>query len=459
MHFDEGVHWDYFVRKISIGEPLTYYPNFHGFTSWYLSAIPVFFIENSIVAMRVAVAIAGSLIVAFWWFLKNGVGRFGMLVSGAFMAISPTFIYYGRHVAQHTYFVLFTLIVVLSVFAYLRTLKNRYFYLSAFVSALLYTTHGFSMLFFAILVSFAGVAYYFTIDATRTTEHFRRIARAFSIKTFIIGLLIFAFVVTAVMSSFFADMSGLSDFVRNQISSSEFQKTFNTGHNKPFLYYIKTFLPIESFAFLGFALYFFFFRRTYFSMFTLYWTLVSLFVFSIIPYKIPWLFIIVLLPMYVLSGITIDEILKRTRQNRIARFFVCAILSVLIVYTGYLTVLYNYILPTAYARENPLNYVGPVNDSYRFISDLKNVAGRIDNPRILIGTNGVPESRYYLNGEYLKIIPDDVSDLNPFYSSFDIFVVPQSASYDSDMVKDLGLYEIRERYFVRLLISAPQTGS
>ncbi|HAO20517.1 MAG TPA: hypothetical protein DCQ37_08655, partial [Desulfobacteraceae bacterium] len=40
MYFDEGTHWLSFIDKIHTGQKLIYIPDFHGFTSWYLSAVP-----------------------------------------------------------------------------------------------------------------------------------------------------------------------------------------------------------------------------------------------------------------------------------------------------------------------------------------------------------------------------------------------------------------------------------
>jgi uncharacterized protein (TIGR03663 family) len=450
MHFDEGTHWYSFVDKIYHGEKLIYYPDFHGFTSWYLSSIPVFFFGTSIFSLRLMVALSGVIVILLLYFLRKEIGYIGTLAAALFITVSPTISFFARMLNQYPYLVLFsTLCFVFLVFFY-KTDKAKYLYLFSLSFGFLFTTHEISLIFMFIIGSFIIFLYFFKKLYPHNSYGMQKQYKSINLRTLTVCLIIFIFVVSLVMSSFFTNSASFKGFISQ--STFQLEKSYATGHNKGSLYYLVTFLPLEIFAFLGVILSLFFPKKSLFSLFLFYWTFASFVIFSIMPYKVPWMFTLVLLPMCLLSGTTIDNISSMLLHKKAVKILFWIVISLLFL-ASFLTMLkLNYISLTSRASENPLNYVGPMDDNFRMIDQLYYYLGKDKNKDVLVVGDELWPLHYYLKDYNLSFASLDYS-YNDNPEDYDFFIIPDKKSYIPCLFNLLGRYELRENYYIKLLSS------
>jgi len=446
LHFDEGNHWHSFVNKIYEGESFTYLPDFHGFTPWYLSTLPLYIFGLSIFSLRFMVAFLGAALIAILYPLRRYVGDIGLLVSALFLAVSPTMVYYSRHLSQYPHFIFFLTLSFIFVVYYLEKYKKIFLYLFAISLGLLVTTHEISIIFIAITLFFLAFIYYLNRSNKKFKVRMKHIDKQINTKTLYITFFIFLSVIIIIMSSFLTNFNNLFGFLGQ--STFQLEKSYSTGHNKPFYYYAITFLPIELFIFLGSLLIFAFKRKSfdYFYLFVAFWTIISFLIFSIIPYKIPWIFIIVLTPMFLLSGLNISTIFERIKSKKILSIIVI-LLVILFTFSLYTSIKLNYIDHTN--KNNPLNYVGPTDDVYQMHDDLYSYLN--SDSKILISSKSYWPLPFYLrdyNVSYLNnIITLNITD----YPEYDIYIIDSSQNNDELSGFQKKQYEVwKNRYMVIL---------
>lgn len=447
LYFDEGTHWLSFMDKIHMGYKLTYIPDFHGFTSWYLSAIPLFFLGKTVFAIRFMVAFVGFVTVSLFFLLKNRIGRFGIIISSLFMALSPSFVFYSKQTSQYPYIVFFTMLSLVFIVSYFETKKMMYLYFLAADLALLITTHEIGIIYIASIVSFLIIYYRFNPEGKEFFKEQIEKHRKDNLKTLLFCTLLFFIIIAAVISCFFTNFDTLKAFMKQ--SAFQFDKSYNTGHNKNSFYYVKTFFTLELFAFIGTISSIFVLKRNIFSLFLFFWTWFSILVFFILPYKVPLMFILVLLPMYLLSGLVADNIYERTKDKKHAVPIFCFILIVLFLTNLYNSVKINNTYLTGRLNVNPLNYAGPVDDNYRLIKDLDTLV-KDKTSKILFAGDSLWPLHYYLR-DYKKQYTEKTVDLINFYNDYDFFLVTKDKQYDKTKFKELGIYELRENYFIKVL--------
>ncbi len=441
MFFDEGTFWNTYINKICHGEKLIHYRDKHGFATWYLSAIPVFLFGTRLLTLRLMVAVAGFLTVGLVFLLRKQIGTTGTLLSAAFMAISPSLVYSSRQFSQYPYILFFSLLSFIVLVALYEKKRPIYLYFFSAIFGLLVTVHEVAVIYLFTIASFVV----FVRILKPEVKFFRHKTPRF--RTAIFSILIFIFVVVLVMSAFFTNRQSLYSFL-SQLSF-QFDKAYSiTGHNKTPFYYVRTFFPLEKFAFLGMLLSPFLLRKDLFCAFVLYWVFFTLIVFSIIPYKIPWQFTIVLLPMYLLAGITFNELYRKIRGNEVLRTSFSAVMAILFWATLCLSLKLNYVIPLAKVSQNPLNYVGPVDDTRRLISDLKTY--NKEGIKILFTGGELWPLPFYLPAAKISY-SGEKDNLAAYLNNFDIFIIPAKKTYDSRMFHELGQYELREGYFIKIL--------
>jgi len=447
LYFDEGTHWYTFINKIYMGEKIQYYPDFHGFTSWYLSAIPLFFLGSTVFAIRFMVALIGLLTIILIFLLKDKLGKFGIFLTALFMSISPTFVFYSRQVSQYPYIIFFTLLSLIFIILYLERNKSFYLYLFSATLAFLISTHEIATIYIAILLSFIFFIYYFNPDGRKLILKQIKKHKEENFKTLIFSLILFLLILILIMSSFFTNFKTFGEFLKQ--FSFQFDKSYDTGHNKNMFYYIKTFLILEIFAFLGTFLSLFFLKRNILSLFLFFWTFFSLIIFSIIPYKVPWMFMIVLLPMYLLSGLIFGNIIEKLKDKKIIKAIFYLILTGLFILTSYNSVKLNFIYPTGDLKTNPLNYAGPTDDNYRLINDLKILIPNKSAKILFVGDKLWP-LQYYLR-DYKNSFVEENASLEEYYQNYDIFIITKNKYYDNKTFYKLGEYELRQNYYIKIL--------
>jgi uncharacterized protein (TIGR03663 family) len=330
---------------------------------------------------------------------------------------------------------------------YLEKNKPLYLYLFSSSLAFLFTTHELGIIYVGIIISFIFFIYYFNPEGKKLLLKQIKILKKENFETLFFSLILFLLIIILVMSSFFTNFKTLGAFLKQ--SSFQFDKSYNTGHNKNMFYYIKTFWILEIFAFLGTFLSLFFLKRNIFSLFLFFWTFFSMIIFFIIPYKVPWMFMIVLLPMYLLSGLIFENINEKLKDKKIAKILFYLILIAFFILTTYNSIKLNYIYQTENLDINPLNYAGPTNDDYRLINDLKILIPDKSSKILFVG-DGLWPLHYYLKG-YKNYFIGETASLEEYYHDYDIFIITKNKYYNNKTFYELGEYELRQNYFIKIL--------
>ena len=150
------------------------------------------------------------------------------------------------------------------------------------------------------------------------------------------------------------------------------------------------------FAFAGTVLSPLLLNRNFFNVFVIGVTFTSIILLSAMPYKVPWLFIITLTQMYFLAGIALEALFARLDVEQGTSYIVYAALLLLFAHSLYRSVPINYIHPMPYQNINPLNYVGPVEDTQRIYDDLDAYLAEHEARRILVVLDTHWPLPYYL---------------------------------------------------------------
>lgn len=111
IHHDEAVNWYLSGRVVSSG--LYHYDpsNYHGPLFFYLTALgrPLAFVTGRLTALRVPTMLAGAAMIPLVLASYRLQGRRAALMCGAFLALSPTAVFYARDAIHETWLALFTL--------------------------------------------------------------------------------------------------------------------------------------------------------------------------------------------------------------------------------------------------------------------------------------------------------------------------------------------------------------
>lgn len=157
---DESIHALYSWNLYS-GRGFQHHPLMHGPLMFHVTALFYFLFGDNDFVARTPVALIGVAIVAFPYFLRRWLGRAGAIATSFFLLISPAIAYYSRYFRHDIPTVLWSLIVVLSVFSYLHDGRVRWLYLLAAGVSLMFATKEVSFIYSAIfglfLVGLTGI--------------------------------------------------------------------------------------------------------------------------------------------------------------------------------------------------------------------------------------------------------------------------------------------------------------
>lgn len=390
MHADEAVQALKFGQLLETGH-YEYDPeHFHGPTLYY-STLPIAWLRNQENlkeidehTVRLVSAIFGSLLLLSLFWLRDGLGPIGTVSTGALMAVSPAMVYYSRYYIQESILITFTAGMLACGWRYTRTPKLTWAVGTGGFAGLLHATKESSLIVFlavatALVICRLSKNRSQTLDSTTFNLTKRQVLLHHGLAAFVLAALISA----TFYSSFLTNLPGIPDSLL-----SPFIYSLEQGHEKSFYYYLKLLIGLEgglgvfSSEFSIFALAIVGTVMTFGNngpsestgqpgRFITYYTLVLFIIYSLIPYKTPWLVLSILLGLVFLAGAGLQGLYDRY-QKRLPRLGLIALLfiaSILLVRGMYLTNFRFY----ADAR-NPYAYVHPNSDVLEIAQRLQNLA-------------------------------------------------------------------------------------
>lgn len=318
LHSDEGVN-SFFLLNLFNKNYYHYDPsNYHGPFLYYIGLIPFFILGISDFSFRLMPMLFGIMVVALLYPLRKRLGKTGLLTTGLFIAISPANSFFSRDTIHETYLVFFSLAVVVSFFLYAETKKSRHLYFAAASIAAVITIKETYIITFAIYAASLAIAYGFEAGFSPKGARYAYMKNIFTAfgkgckkHKYAIGISVGIFLLINFLfySSFFTYYNGIHGILT---TLKIWSKTgmHQGGHAKPFFYYFKLLRKFElPMLVLGIAgLYYAFRLRSKFTVFVSSWAILMYVIYSLIPYKTPWLVVNIILPLSILAGIFVNGV-------------------------------------------------------------------------------------------------------------------------------------------------------
>ncbi|MCI5065622.1 TIGR03663 family protein [bacterium] len=402
LHHDEAVNF-HFVQEIFAKG---YYPysseNYHGPFYFYLLAAAVAFLGDSVLSFRSVSLLFGVLssvlpLVVLAPYLR----RREIFLAGLFVALSSSGIFHSRYAIHE--------IALLSCFLSMAAFSYRFFREGGLIHgggaaisatlcfALKETTPvvGFA-LFVTCLVTFGPTS------VVRRLSNFLLRGRWWLLGSF--------FLFAALFTGGFQWSAGLSEalFAFAQWFSRGVE---DSGHFKPWFYYLKLLFSTEPLLLLALLFPFFgvfpAFRRFLgpqwkVVMFFTLWGGLSLLIHSCIPYKMPWISVQWTGPLALGAGVLLGHLLPENFFSRVPSpsrspgrdFFSVLLVLLFTLVHGCYGVFYNFSEP--YGAKNPFSYVHTSPGMMKVVERVLPLLERTPRAKLLIGVNAYWPLPYYL---------------------------------------------------------------
>jgi len=167
LHHDESIHaqWSWGLLQGTYRHD----PVFHGPLYYHAQALAFFLFGSSDYAARVSAAIFGSALVLLPLLFRRRLGFAGTVAAVAFIAFSPTIVYYSRFFREDIYTAFFTMLMVAAMWRYFSDGKDRWLIIFAVAFAGSMATKESTYISVAIFLVFLDV-YLAALLATQTLE-------------------------------------------------------------------------------------------------------------------------------------------------------------------------------------------------------------------------------------------------------------------------------------------------
>lgn len=296
LHHDEGVN-AWLVSRILAGAGYRYDPtNFHGPFLFFFALPFMELLGEGVFVLRLPVALASAFMVPLLLPLRRRLGLPGITAAAWLLALSPSFVAYGRDLIHETFLAALTLALVAAATMEKDAGREDRFVLAAFCAGLLATVKETWVVTLAILGIAAVLARMSTRRPLEVRYPWGRAAAAFAVPYILL------------YTSFFTNPGGLIDSCRTFLLWTG-RGVGGAGHGKPWDYFPRLLLSFETVtvicALAGGALALR--RRDAFGIFCALWAAGELAAYSLLRYKTPWLALNVILPAALAAGVLFRE--------------------------------------------------------------------------------------------------------------------------------------------------------
>jgi uncharacterized protein (TIGR03663 family) len=393
-HHDEGVNGFFGERVLSTGY-YDYDPsNFHGPTYFYAVAVSRALFGHGLWQLRLPSVLFGILICLTPFLAARRIGRLAAAAAGVLLAISPSMVYFSRHSIHESLLVLLMLVCLTSIYRWAEGDGPRWVIAAAAAAAGMIVTKETAVLFFA------PAAIWIAIDAglVRGRWFGRSIAairERGSLKIAAIALGVSAAIYVLFYTGFFVNERGPGESLARSFET--YALWFSTGehgagHEKAWWYYLdllRRYEPAIAILGLGGAVAG---RRERVARAHAILAAALVGVYSLIPYKTPWLHVDWVALMALPAGVAIAAIVRAVRgdvgRRRIAGLACAAGASALIVWSAIVCRRVNYVRPTSPAEL--IAYVQTDMTYHDLVATLEDAAARRsgrESLRVLLDSN------------------------------------------------------------------------
>ena len=171
LHHDESIHarwaWD-----LAQGF-YTHSPVFHGPLLYVVQGFTFIVFTATDYTARISPALFGMAVVVAPLAMRRWLGSTGVFAAVAFLAFSPTIVYYSRFLRMDIFLAFFLLVLVVAMWKYLHDGRTRWLIVFATALALAYATKEAAFLFVAFLLLYLNGQ--LALELARDTLHARNI--------------------------------------------------------------------------------------------------------------------------------------------------------------------------------------------------------------------------------------------------------------------------------------------
>ena len=435
LHHDESVNY-FFANGILEGRGFIYDPlNYHG--PFYFFAIYVSFLLFGVgeFSLRFPSALFGVLVVLVP--LIMGKGKFNRYLVASFLLLSPSLLYYSRYSIHETSFVFFSLMAVWIFSLIIEKKSLVYLPVFSIILALLFTIKE-------TVVILGGLFFVLVI-----VNHKRIRALEFrgQGKIIFISILLFLFFYLGFFSSFSTNSNGVVDSVRGFFPWIERGIDGDIGHFKPFYYYLGLLfmyeLPLLILAFFGCYVAFSKYRNNVLIFSVALWFLLILLIYSLVPYKTPWLIINMSLPMCFIAAFGFSNLrIGKYRDILLILIFIYLVVSAVYV---------NFINPIGGDEGNKFAYVYTDKDILRFVQDLDEMY--VEEDRVQFISKDYWPLPFYLRDKIVGYLDDGFEGYGAVkHRGVDFFVFNSKEFDEGEVPKEYKYEKYRLREGVELVL-------
>jgi len=387
MHTDEAVHAVKFGQLLD-KHSYQYDPyEYHGPTLVYCTLIPAWlqgqktFVDVTEKTLRIVPVFFGMALILILLIALDIFRKRTLLFAALFTTLSPAFVFYSRYYIMEILLVFFTLAAMLCGYKYIQTKKLLWVIGTGISLGLMHATKE-----TCILAWFAmGAAILLTHLTSK--KNFKDSFNDLNWKHILLGAATGVFVSILFFSSFFQNPRGILDSILTYTTNLQRGTGGLHNHTYPWNQYFKWLMiskidgrPLWSEAFIiamsipGFFGIFsknnFFGRSKPFLRFLAFYTLILTLIYSLLPYKTPWL-LLGFYHGYILIAAVGMMTLFSWARFRLAKIILGALLAAGILHLGWQTYQLNFKYDADYS--NPYVYAHTDKDFYRLVDGIKNV--------------------------------------------------------------------------------------
>jgi predicted membrane-bound mannosyltransferase/DNA-binding beta-propeller fold protein YncE len=156
MSHDESLH-TYFSWLLYRGQGYQHTPMMHGPFQFHALALSYFLFGVSDFTARIPAVLFSIATVWMVWYWRRYLGKWGALIAGFLMVISPYMLYYGRYVRNESFAGFAGILLLYSVLRYLDTGEKRYLYFITAATILHFTSKETAFIYTAQVLIFLGL--------------------------------------------------------------------------------------------------------------------------------------------------------------------------------------------------------------------------------------------------------------------------------------------------------------
>ena len=187
MSHDESLH-TYFSWLLYRGQGYQHTPMMHGPLQFHIIALTYFIFGVSDLTARIPAVLFSIFTVWLMWSWRDYLGKWGALVAGLLLVISPYMLFYGRYVRNESYTGVAGLLMLYGILRYLEKGDKRYLYFVTGGAILHFLTKETAFIYVAQALLYLG--FFFIARVTRQPwEGNPALYRAFIIVLVVVALL------------------------------------------------------------------------------------------------------------------------------------------------------------------------------------------------------------------------------------------------------------------------------